>query len=197
MIEYNTSKPQLVMREYGRNIQQMIDYCLTIDDREERTDCAYAIADIMARLFNSNSANSSDVRQKVWDHINIMSGFALDIDFPCNVTDQETFHPRPERIPYRKGLNRFRHYGRNLQEMIISVAEMDNNVEKDRLIFLLANQMKKQLVSQNPEIASDLRVFNDIKDISGGRISINPENYRLNDYIGVVNPEQAKKKKKK
>lgn len=173
----------------------MIDHCVAIEDREERTVCAKAIANSMVRLFPS-TVDEKTLRYKIWDHINIMADFKLDIDFPCEVTEKENIHPVPTRIPYQKGLNRFRHYGKNLQKMIQKVASMENNVEKDQLIFLLANQMKKQLVSQNPEIATDQRVFNDINEISRGQIKINPESYRLNDYIGVTSSDNGKKKKK-
>ncbi|MDE6755210.1 MAG: DUF4290 domain-containing protein [Muribaculaceae bacterium] len=196
MIPYNTSEPQLIMPEYGRNIQKMIDFCVKIEDREERRRCAMSIAEVMATLFPSVVGDKGN-KQKIWDHINIMSRFELDIDFPYDVITKEEMAPEPSRIPYSGSLYRFRHYGRNIQSMINRVAEMENCVEKDQIIFLLANQMKKQLVAQTPENVSDTKVFSDIAEISGGKIQINPENYRLNEYIGITAPATTGKSKKK
>lgn len=196
MIEYNTALPKLEMREYGRHIQQLINYCLSIEDREERNKCAYAIADIMVQLFPDLN-NEGEKKRKVWDHINLMAGYKLDIDFPCEVLGKEESHPKAEKIPYSHKSDRYRVYGTNLQRMIREISKMEGGVEKDQLIFLVANQMKKLLVTVNADTATDHKVFNDIKEISGGIIDIDPENYRLNEYIGVATTQDSKKKKKK
>lgn len=196
MIPYNTGETQLLMPEYGRNIQKMIDHCVMIEDRDERRRCAEAISDVMAHLFPSMVGEKGD-RQKIWDHINVMSRFELDIDFPCEVIGADQLSPGHAKIPYSNNFTRFRHYGKYIQEMINKVADMENCVEKDQLIFLLANQMKKLLVTQNPETASDAKVFIDIADISGGKIQIDPNAYRLNEYLDVAQPNTSKTKKKK
>lgn len=196
MIPYNTGETQLLMPEYGRNIQRMVDHCVMIEDRDERTRCAYAISDVMATLFPAMLGDKGD-RQKIWDHINVMSRFELDIDFPCEVIGAEQLAPSHSKIPYTGTISRFRHYGRNIQSMIRTVADMENSVEKDNLIFLIANQMKKLLVMQNPENASDERVFIDFADISEGKIQIDPSSYKLNEYIDVAQPASSKGKKKK
>lgn len=195
-IPYNTGETQLLMPEYGRNIQRMIDHCVMIEDREERTRCAYAISDVMATLFPSLIGEKGD-REKIWDHINVMSRFELDIDFPCEVIGADQLMPGHAKIPYGGMINKFRHYGRNIQLMIKKVADMDNCVEKDQLIFLLANQMKKLLVMQNPENASDAKVFVDIAEMSEGKIHIAPDSYRLNEYLDVSHNSVTKGKKKK
>ena len=196
MIPYNTSEAILVLPEYGRNIQRLIDHCVMIEDKEERTRCAYAIADVMATLFPSIVGEKGN-RQKIWDHINIMSKFELDIDFPCEVIDKDQLSPTPSKIPYNSNLNRYRHYGKNIQEMIIKVADMENCVEKDQLIFLVANQMKKLLLILNPENVSDEKVFADIAEISKGKILIDSGSYRLNEYIDASTASNGKNKKKK
>ena len=196
MIEYNTAMPKLEMREYGRHIQNLILHCASIEDREERTKCAFAIAAIMVDLFPELNGEDPGSR-KVWDHINLISGFKLDIDFPCEVLSQEELRPKPSKIPYPRKNDRFRVYGSNLVNMIKEISKMEGGVEKDKLIFLVANQMKKLLINENADSATDRRVFKDIRDITGGGIDIDPENYRLNEYIGVALPQDNKKKKKK
>lgn len=196
MVEYNTKLPKLEMREYGRNIQKLIRHCAQIEEREERNKCALAIAEVMVQLFpelNGEDLNS----RKVWDHINVISGFNLDIDFPCEVLSQSEIRPTHAKIPYSKKTDRFRVYGNNLVRMIKEISQMEGGVDKDQLIFLVANQMKKLLVSENADSATDKRVFNDIREITGGRIDIDGENYRLNEYIGVNTTQEGKKKKKK
>lgn len=195
MIEYNTSLPKLEMREYGRHIKKLVDHCLTIEDREERTKFAQSIADVMTQLF-PELKNGDETMKIVWNHLNMISGFKLDIDFPCEVLDKNENKKTPEQIPYSKKSERYRVYGSNLIRMIKEISILSGGVEKDRLIFLIANQMKKLLVSVNADSATDIRVFNDIRNISNGCIDIDPENYRLNDYLGVNIPEGKKKKKK-
>ena len=95
-IPYNTGMPQLPLPEYGRNIQNMVDYCVEIPDKEERTICAYAIVGVMRTLFPQNVGENGDMK-KLWDHLNIMARFELDIDFPCEVVTAENVHPRPAR----------------------------------------------------------------------------------------------------
>ena len=195
MITYNTTMPKIEMREYGRHIQKLIDHCISIEDREERTRCANAIAEKMMHLFPELTVG--DDKSKVWNHINIISNFKLDIDFPCEVLSEKDSKPVPEKIPYPRKSDKFRVYGTNLIRMIREISRMEGGVEKDRMIFLVANQMKKLLITENTDSATDRRVFNDIREISGGTIDIDTENYRLNEYIGVVNPQENKKKKKK
>ncbi|MDE6143966.1 MAG: DUF4290 domain-containing protein [Muribaculaceae bacterium] len=195
MIPYNVSEPKLALPEYGRNIQRMIDHCVAIENREERTRCAHSIAKVMATLIPV-SGEADNNQRKIWDHINIMSGFKLDIDFPCEVIGAEGITLTKNKIPYNSQFTRYRHYGKNIQSMITTVSEMENCIEKDQLIFLLANQMKKLLVLNNPENASDCKVFSDIADISQGKIQIDAEKYKLNEYISSA-PSNSKNKKKK
>ena len=94
MINYNTALPKLEMREYGRHIQKLIEHCNSLENREERNKCAFAIAEIMVHLFPELNGEDLD-SQKVWDHINLISGFKLDIDFPCKVLSEEERKPMP------------------------------------------------------------------------------------------------------
>ena len=196
MVDYNTALPKLEMREYGRHIQKLINHCVSLDDREERNKCAFAIAEIMVHLFPELNTEGPSGR-KVWDHMNLISGFKLDVDYPCEVLSRDEMKPLPSKIPYSKKNDRFRVYGSNIVGMIKEISKMEGGVDKDRLIFLVANQMKKLLINVNADSATDRRVFNDIREITGGGIDIDPETYRLNEYIGVTLPQEGKKKKKK
>ena len=195
MLRYNTQMKPLRLPEYGRNIQKMVDFCLTIEDRQERTDCAFAIVKSMANLFPELKSNGQ-YSHKLWDHLAIMSDFRLDIDYPVEVVQQENLTSRPAPIPYKDNELRRRHYGRTILSMIDVAAGMEEGPERDALITLVANQMKKLLIESNRDGVDDRRVFNDLRELSQGRIFVDPATLRLNDYIIPVQTSGKKKKKK-
>lgn len=194
-IPYNTGMPQMPLPEYGRNIQNMVDYCVEIPDKEERTVCAHAIVGVMSKLFPQQIGEGGDLK-KFWDHLNIMARFELDIDFPCEVVTAENVNPRPEPIPLKRNLIRNRQYGRSLEGMIKIVAEMEEGGERDRLISMIAHQMKKLLLTHNPEGVDNARILRDLYEYSDGKINLDPNEYILRDFKDVT-PVTAKKGKKK
>ena len=158
MLDYNTQTRQLALPEYGRNIQQMVDFCVTIPDREERTRCAYTIIDVMRNLMTDNN-NQDENLKKYWDHLNIMADFKLDIDFPYEVISKEELNPVPNRIPYNTTSIRYRHYGKNIEHMINRVAELENSDDKELLISFIAHLTsdKVQFVKLYPEGNAETR----------------------------------------
>ncbi|HBC22233.1 MAG TPA: DUF4290 domain-containing protein [Porphyromonadaceae bacterium] len=196
MVPYNTQLLPLKLPEYGRNIHQMIDYCVHIPDREERTRCAYTIAHIMESLF-PELVTGVDGSRKVWDHINIIADFKLDIDFPCEVSSAEEMHPRPNKISYGGKRIAHRFYGRNIQLMIDRVAEMEDGEDKDALISMIAHHMKKLMLAHNREGVDDARILRDLAEYSKGRIVLDPKTYILHEFRDVTPVETQKKKKKK
>lgn len=195
-IPYNTGMPQLPLPEYGRNIQNMVDYCVEIPDPEERAICAHAIVGVMRTLFPQQVGDKGDMK-KFWDHINIMSRFELDIDFPCDVITAEEVHPRPERLDYIKAPIRNRQYGRSLEHIIKIVARMEEGEERDRLISMIAHQMKKLLLTHNPDGVDNARILKDLYNYSDGLINLDPNSYTLHDFRDVTPQPQGKKKRKK
>ena len=196
MLEYNTRLKQMILPEYGRNVHEMVEYCINIPDREERTVCAHTIARIMANLFPELISEDGS-NHKIWDHIMIMSNFNLDIDFPCEVIRKEQLNPKPERIPYGNGRMRHRFYGRNIEGMIDRVAEMPDSEEKEAYISMIAHHMKKLLLAHNREGVDNARVLRDLREYSGGRIDLDPATYILRDFQEIEPAPQNKKKKKK
>ncbi len=197
MIPYNTGMEPLLLAEYGRNIQNLVDFCVSIPDREERTRCAYAIAEIMTILFPALKKDPND-RKKIWDHINIMSRFELDIDFPVPVLQAEEANPTPDPIPYSNSREIiFRYYGKHIQEMVRTVADMEESEEKFNLIGVIANHMKKLMLAHNKEAVSDMKVFNDLRFISEGKIDLMPGDIYLYDFQEVQQPTRQKQNNKK
>lgn len=197
MIPYNTDLKPITLPEFGRNVQGMVDYCVSIPDREERTKCAYAIADIMANLFPELVGADHDYSQ-IWDQINIISRFQLDIDFPCDVVTADRLNPKPGKIPYTASAMRYRHYGKCIEKMIEKVADMEDGEEKDILISLIAHHMKKLMLLYNKEGVDDAKILRDLKEYSHGKIDLDPQTYLLHEFKEAipVNPPKGKKKKK-
>ena len=129
-MKYNTEEKKLVMPEYGRNIQNMVDYCITIQDREERKRCADTIINIMGNMF-PHLRDVNDFKHILWDHLAIMADFKLDIDYPYEIVKKEDLYSRPPRIPYNNSRIRYRHYGKTLEKMI--------QVRNDFFIWVASN----------------------------------------------------------
>lgn len=195
MVPYNTQVTPLVLRETGRNIQQMIDYCVDIPDREERNRCACAIAAIMAGLFPEMAGSEGE--RNIWDHMMVISGFRLDVDFPCEVTSREKLNPRPEPLTYPNKRIRYRHYGRLIQRMISKAVDMEDGEEKDALLLLIANQMKKVMTVNIGEEVNDERIFRDLAEYSDGKIMLDSSQFSLNDYSDLQADAESETKKKK
>lgn len=197
MIPYNTDLKKITLPEFGRNVQGMVEHCVGIEDREERTRCAFAIADIMANLFPELVGEHKDYSQ-IWDQMNIISNFKLDIDFPCEVITEERLNPKPEKLPYTASAMRYRHYGKNIEKMIETVAEMEDGKEKDILISLIAHHMKKLMLIHNKEGVADAKILKDLCEYSHGKINLNPATYLLHEFqeLTPVAPQKGRKKKK-
>lgn len=195
MLEYNTQLKHLVLPEYGRNIQKMVDYCLTIEDREERTRCAYAVITAMSNLMQLQKNN--DALHKLWDHLAIMSDFNLDIDYPTEIIQPESLCTTPEPLHYQKRDFGFRHYGKYLEGMIYRAAQYPEGEERNALILLIANHMKKSMLAVNPDGVEDERIFRDLADMSHGAIRLSAEKTKLHQFQEAPAPANGKKKKKK
>lgn len=196
MLDYNTQNRQLALPEYGRNIQQMVDFCQTIEDREIRTNCAFAIIDVMKNIMPDYEKQDDGIKM-LWDHLNIMADFKLDIDFPFEVIKPEEMNPMPQRILYGNSAIRYRHYGKNIEQMIDRVANMEDSSEKDMLVSMIAHHMKKLMLIHNKEGVADAKILRDLAEYSHGKINLNPETYLLHEFHEAQAPEAPKKSKKK
>ncbi len=196
MLNYNTQLKKLVLPEYGRNIQKMVDHCLTIEDREERTRCAYSIINSMGNLF-PHLRDVDDYKHKLWDHLAIMSDFKLDIDYPCEVIKPENLSTLPDKIDYKVTPMRYRHYGKNIELMITKASTLPEGEERDALVLLIANHMKKLLISGNSEGVDDAKVFKDLCEYSHGMIRLDPETCHLMEFKAAPASSATGKKRRR
>lgn len=172
-MDYNSSRKKLVLPEYGRHIQQMVDHAVTIENREERMRCAKTIIGIMGTMF-PHLRDVHDFKHKLWDHLAIMADFKLDIDYPYEVPAPAMFQTKPSKVPYQTGKMRFMHYGRIVHELIDKAIAHPNEDEKKVLIQLIAGHMKKSLMTFNKDSATDERVIDDLKQLSKGLLIFEP-----------------------
>lgn len=195
MLTYNTQKKPLVMPEYGRNIQQMVDHCLTIDDREERTRCARSIITCMGNMF-PEFRSAADNDKKLWDHLAIMSGFALDIDYPCEIISSEGLTSRPDKVEYPNARIRRRHYGKTIEGLIAKASEMEEGEERELLVNYIANHMKKLMLAVNKDGVDDAKVFKDLAEMSDGKIRLDTASHHLHEFRNAPQPTGKKKRRK-
>lgn len=195
MLTYNTQLKHLKLPEYGRNIHQMVEHCLTIEDRDERTRCAYSIINCMSKLF-PKLREEENYQQKLWDHLAIMSDFKLDIDYPTEVVDASNLNTVPEKIPYTSEHIHYRHYGKDVERLIAEAVKMEQGPERDELVLLIANHMKKLLLAVNSDGVDDAKIFKDLAEYSHGQILLSPETTVLHEFK-IVAPPSGKKKKKR
>lgn len=184
-MKYNTEVKRLILPEYGRNIQNMVDYCLTIEDREERKRCANSIINIMGNMF-PHLRDVNDFKHILWDHLAVMADFKLDIDYPYEIVKKENLYARPPRIPYNNQRIRYRHYGKTMELMIHKAIEMEAGKEKDQLVKLLANHMKKAFLTWNKESVDDRKIFKDLAELSQDQIVLNEEQYKLTESRDIL-----------
>jgi hypothetical protein len=170
-MEYNTQLPKMIIPEYGRNIQGMIEYCCSIKDREERNLCAKAIIQVMGQL-NPHLRDVADFTHKLWDHLFIISGFKLDVDSPYPKPAPETFKEKPERLTYPSGKIRYKHYGKTIEGIIKKAKEMKDGAEKDELTRLIANHLKKSYLNWNKDSITDDVIFKNLNELSGGELKM-------------------------
>lgn len=177
-MKYNTAEKRLALPEYGRNIQNMVDYCLTIEDRDERNRCANSIINTMGNLF-PHLRDVNDFKHILWDHLAIMSDFKLDVDYPYEIIKKENLNRRPSRLAYSNTRISYRHYGQALEQMIHKANEMEEGEEKDVLVKMLANHMKRSFMVWNKDSVDDRKILKDLEELSDGKISLNEETYKL------------------
>jgi hypothetical protein len=175
-MDYNSQRKTLVLPEYGRHIHKMVEHAKTIEDREERSKCAYSIVSVMGNLF-PHLRDVSDFKHKLWDHLAMMSGFELDIDYPYEVPKEYSFNSVPEKVPYNDYAMRYKHYGRIIEQMIAKAIVMEDGELKEHLISLIVTQMRKSLLNWNRDNATDERVLQDLKKLSKGELVATPKHF--------------------
>ena len=199
-MEYNTTRSPLIIREYGRSVQSMIDFARTIEDRDKRNDVARSIIRVMSQL-SCQDGNKEEQEHQLYDHLFLMSDFKLDIDSPYPIPTRETLRKKPEKVPYPSNDIRLKHFGRSLQRMITKASEMPDGDEKKALIRLLIIQMKRAYMLWNENSLEEHLIAEQLRILSDGSITYTPDMYvdivpELPDITYTAKKKKKKKKKK-
>ncbi len=192
-MNYNTQRKKLPLPEYGRNIQNMVDYLFTVEDRDKRNRSAQIVIDVMGNLY-PYLRDVAEFKHKLWDHLAIMTDFKLDIDYPYNPPTPDILAEKPNIVPYPHTKIRYKHYGFIMESLIKKTAGMEGE-EKDILVELLANHMKKSYMAWNKDGVDDEKIFLDLKELSRGKLNISKEEIQLVDAKSIAAVAKPKKKK--
>ena len=191
MMEYNTTRDKLLISEYGRNVQKLVNLALEIKDRDLRTKFVKNIVQIMGQI-NPAVRDSGDFRHKLWDHVHIISDFKLDVDAPYPAPSREILEAKPPKLPYSDNNIRFKIYGSNIEKIIQKASLFDDGPEKDALVHAIANHLKKSYLSWNRESVDDDQIFEHLNSLSNGRLALKEE-LRLHSTNEILLRNKKKK----
>lgn len=170
-LEYNTERSKMLIPEYGRNVQKMVDFAITIGDRDERNKVALAIIAVMGEL-KQHLRDAEDYKHKLWTHLFIMSDFQLDVDSPYPIPEREKLAEKPERMVYPKGEIKFGHYGKTVESLIKIACEMEKGDEQLALTKTVANMMKKFHLMFNSSSIDESVIMRHLDKLSEGKLTI-------------------------
>lgn len=170
-------KQKLILKEYGKNIQRLVDHITAIEDRDKRTQSAYTVIEIIKQL---NPTVKQETDQKLWDDLHIMSDFKLDIDAPFPMPEKELLGKKPLPIGYPKGEVRFKHYGRNIEKLIEGAILLEDDQEQEAAIIFIGQLMRSFHSTWNRENFDDAIILDDIKTLSKGKLHIDLEKVKEN-----------------
>ncbi|MEO7523378.1 MAG: DUF4290 domain-containing protein [Ferruginibacter sp.] len=171
-MEYNTTRNHLIMKEYGRHIQKMVEYLLTLQDKEERQRNAYAVIELMGFL-NPHLKNVEDFRHKLWDHLFLISDFKLDVESPYPIPTRETLKAKPDVLGYPKQYPKFRHLGKNIEVVIDKALREENPEKKQGFANAVAYYMKLTYSNWHKELVHDDNIQSELSSITNGELEFN------------------------
>ena len=175
--DYNTNRPEMVIPEYGRNIQKMVEHAISLESKEERNKIAHAIISVMGQL-NPHLRDIADFKHKLWDHLFIISDFKLDVDSPYPLPDKAVLFEKPEAMAYPKTENKFKHYGKSVKILIDTAVAIEDKDEQKALTGVILNLMKKTYLTFNQSSVEDNQIISDLKAISKDQLDV-PEGYQM------------------
>lgn len=179
-LEYNTEREHLIIPEYGRHLQKMINHAKEIPTKEERTKVANAIIAVMGNL-QPHLRDVPDFQHKLWDQLFIMADFELDVDLPYPKPSKDELMAHPDPLEYPQNFPKYRFYGNNIKTMIDVANTWEDGDLKEALIYTIANHMKKCFLNWNKDTVEDDVIFHHLYELSGGKINLKEEDEDLSD----------------
>ncbi len=171
MNDYNTGRPPLILKEYGRNIQNLVNFLKTIEDKGKRSEYAFLMVDLMKQIHPLANENV-EIDQKLWDDLYIISDFSLDVDSPFPMPNREVLDRKPERLDYTAGKVRYKHYGKNIELLVQKAIEQEDPEEKEAAIVLIGKLMKTYHTIWNKDNIDDATVLANIRKLSDSQLDL-------------------------
>jgi len=193
-MEYNSGRPKMILPEYGRHIQKMVDHAGKIKDKDERNRCAQAIITVMGQL-NPHLRDVADFKHKLWDHLFIMSNFKLEVDSPYEIPSIEILQEKPGKMDYPKVNLRYRHYGKIVQDLIKKAVDHEEGKDKEQFVMSLLNLMKRTYLTWNNSSVSDENIIGDLKTMSENKLNI-PAEFEFEHTADILSRNVQKKRRR-
>lgn len=184
-LEYNSERSKLIIPEYGRHIQKMVEYAVSIEDDKKRNEVANSIIAVMGNL-NPHLRDVPDFQHKLWDQLFIISDFKLDVDCPFPKPSREQLQESPDPLAYPQNFPKYRFYGNNIKRMIDEALKMESGPLKEGLVFTIANHMKKCYLNWNRDTVEDKVIFDHLFELSDGQINLNKKDEDLSDSSDLL-----------
>lgn len=192
-MEYNTLRGPIILKEYGRNVQKLVDYIRTIPDRKKRTDMAYTLIELIKQLAPI-AKEAPENPQRSWDDLYIIADFNLDLDSPFPVPDREVVFKKPMRMSYPQTEVKYKHYGKNVEQLIREAAKKGTAEEREESIIYLGKLMKTFYSNWNKETLDDSVIVKDIRNISNGQLNVNIEKVREDNLFEKLYRDKKKQR---
>ena len=189
-LEYNSEREHLIIPEYGRHIQKLVNHCIELEDKETRNTMAKAIVEVMGNM-QPHLRDVPDFQHKLWDQLFIMSDYRLEAETPYPKPEREVLQAKPEGLPYPRSASKYRFYGNNIQIMIDTALTWDDGEMKDALVYTIANHMKKCYLNWNKDTVEDEVIFSHLKELSGDKLSV-PNNEPLSESKDLLRKKVVK-----
>ncbi|MDT0649467.1 DUF4290 domain-containing protein [Autumnicola edwardsiae] len=184
-LEYNSERSQLIIPEYGRHLQKMVEHTVEIEDDKERNKVARSIIAVMGNM-NPHLRDVPDFQHKLWDQLFIISDFKLDVESPFPKPSKEILEERPEPLAYPQNFPKYRFYGNNIKRMIDEAKEYEDGPLKDALVFTIANHMKKSFLNWNRDTVDDTVIFEHLRELSNGELNLKNSDEDLSDSSNLL-----------
>ena len=179
-LQYNTERSKLIIPEYGRHLQKMVAYAISIEDDVERNKIARSIISVMGNL-QPHLRDVPDFQHKLWDQLFIISDFKLKVDSPYPIATEEMFLKRPDGLAYPQNFPKYRFYGNNIKRMIDVAISWEKGDMRDGLEYAIANHMKKCYLNWNKDTVEDKAIFKHLLELSDGLIDMEAKGEKLTD----------------
>jgi hypothetical protein len=191
--EYNTQRPSIILKEYGRNVQKLVEYIRGIPSKEKRTEMAYTLIELIKQL-TPTMKDQPENPQRVWDDLYIIANFNLDVNNPYPVPERDILFKKPDKVDYPQSQVRFKHYGKNIEKLVKEALKLEDEQERQDAIIYLGKLMKTFYGNWNKETLDDSVILKDIQEMSGGALKLTIEKVREDNLFEKLYKERKKTK---